>query len=161
MTIALDRPVGTTDPVTLVGSEVMERLSARIVKDHAGIDRATARRIVAQTAAFLAASAQQPGAELSPSKLVDIGWHTWILHTVDYALFCEQVAGRFIHHVPTEDDEQVTGGPETALERTLGAITQAGFTIDPDLWPAAAKMGECSQCHAGCSDSPNGGKKSK
>ncbi|MEV6655023.1 hypothetical protein [Streptomyces sp. NPDC051219] len=161
MTIALDRPVGSTDPATLVGPEVMESLSARITKDHPDIDRATARRIVAQAAAFLAASAQRSGDELSPSKLVDIGWHTWILHTVDYALFCEQVAGRFIHHVPTEDGQQADGGPEAALKRTLAAITQAGFTIDPDLWPAAAKMGECSQCHAGCSDSPNGGKKSK
>ncbi|MFF4228616.1 glycine-rich domain-containing protein [Streptomyces sp. NPDC001820] len=159
MTIALDRPVGTTDPAELVGSEMTERLSARIVKDHPEIDHATARRIIAQTAAFLAAGAQHPGLDLSPSKLVDIGWHTWILHTVDYAVFCEQVTGRFIHHIPTADGEQVDGGPEAARERTLTAIAGAGFTIEADLWPPAAKMSECSQCHAGCSDSPNGGKK--
>ncbi|MEU9015375.1 hypothetical protein AB0D12_37805 [Streptomyces sp. NPDC048479] len=159
MTIALDRPVGTTNPAELVGSEMRERLAARIVKDHPEIDHATARRIIGQTATFLAAGAQRPGAELSPSKLVDIGWHTWILHTVDYAVFCEQIAGRFIHHVPTPDGEEIEGGPEVARERTLAAITAAGFAIDHELWPAAAKMGDCSQCHAGCSDSPNGGKK--
>jgi hypothetical protein len=160
MTIALDRPVGTTDPATLLPADVMERLSSRIVKDHPDLDHATARRIVGQAAAFLAASGQRPGADLSPSKLVDIGWHTFILHTVDYALFCEQVAGRFIHHVPTEDGDQAPGDGAGARERTLAAITEAGYAIDHDLWPAAVKMGDCcSQCHAGCTDSPNGGKK--
>ncbi|UPT41757.1 MULTISPECIES: hypothetical protein [Streptomyces] len=158
MTIALERPVGTTDPATLIAPEVMERLAARITKDHPDTELATARRIIGQAAAFLAASAALPGAELSPSKAVDVGWHTWILHTVDYAEFCERVAGRFIHHVPTPDAE--TGeGSDAARQRTLDAITVAGYRIDHDLWPDAAKMGDCSQCHAGCSDSPNSGKK--
>jgi hypothetical protein len=161
MTIALDRPVGTTDPTILVPAETMQRLAARIVKDHREIDQAIARRIVGQAAAFLAASGQRPGAELAPSKLVDIGWHTFILHTVDYALFCERVAGRFIHHIPTDDGDQAPGDGAAARGRTLAAITDAGYAIDHDLWPEAAKMGECSQCHAGCSDSPNSGKKRK
>ena len=159
MTIESVRPASTTDPATLVDAEVMRRLTARVIKDHPEIDRGTARRIVGQTAAFLATSSRRPGVELSPSKLVDIGWHTWILHTVDYAQFCERVGGRFVHHVPTPDSEESASSPEAARERTLAAMTQAGFTIDLDLWPETAKMGECSQCHAGCSDSPNGGKK--
>lgn len=159
MTIALEHPVGTTDPASLVGPEVMERLAARIAKDHPATDLPTARRIIGQTAAFLAASAALPGAELSPSQAVDVGWHTWILHTVDYAAFCDQVAGRFIHHVPTPEGESVEGGPAAARQRTLDALTAAGFRIDHDLWPDAAKMGDCTQCHAGCTDSPNGGKK--
>ncbi|MEU2678602.1 hypothetical protein ABZ638_17130 [Streptomyces sp. NPDC007107] len=159
MTIALERPVGTTDPATLVNPEMMDRLAGRITKDHPETDLPTARRIIGQAAAFLAASAALPRAELAPSKAVDIGWHTWILHTVDYAAFCDRVAGRFIHHVPTPDDESIEGGPESARQRTLDAMTAAGFRIDRDLWPDAAMMGECSQCHAGCTDSPNGGKK--
>ncbi|WP_406735336.1 hypothetical protein OG508_27980 [Streptomyces sp. NBC_01108] len=159
MTIALERPVGTTDPATLVDPEMMERLAARITKDHSDTNLATARRIIGQTAAFLAAGAAQPGAELSPSKLVDVGWHTWILHTVDYAAFCDRVAGRFIHHVPTPDGESTEGGPEAGRKRTIDALTAAGFQIDHELWPEAAKMGDCTQCHAGCTDSPNSGKK--
>ncbi|MER6618456.1 hypothetical protein [Streptomyces xantholiticus] len=159
MTIALYRPVGTIDPATLIPAEVMERLSSRIVKDQPDIDHATARPIVGQAAAFLAASGRRPGSELAPSKLVDIGWHTFILYTVDYAFFCEQVAGRFIHHVPTDDGDQAPGDGAAARERTLTAITEAGYAIDHDLWSEATKMGECSQCHAGCTDSPNSGKK--
>lgn len=33
---------------------------------------------------------------------VDRLWHTFITFTREYAAFCEQVAGRFIHHVPAE-----------------------------------------------------------
>ncbi|MEU6170021.1 glycine-rich domain-containing protein [Streptomyces tanashiensis] len=150
MTIALERPVGTTLPDTLVSPEVRERLAARITKAHPEIDVPTARRIVGQTAAFLAAGARERGQVLVPSPLVDIGWHMWILDTVDYAEFCQRIAGRFIHHVPT--DEPVPGGPAGARDRTLAAIQAAGYTVDPDLWVRAA--GDCSQCHQGCTDSP-------
>ncbi|WP_424922051.1 glycine-rich domain-containing protein [Streptomyces sp. wa53] len=160
MTIALERPVGTTDPATLVDPEMLERLATRITKDQPDTDLPTARRIVGQAAAFLAASAALPDVALSPSKAVDVGWHTWILHTVDYAAFCDRLAGRFIHHVPTPESESVEGGSAAARQRTLDAMAAAGFQIDHDLWPDAAMMGECSQCHAGCTDSPNGGKKS-
>ena len=160
MTIALERPVGTTDPATLVDPEMMERLAGRITKDHPDTDMPTARRIIGQAAAFLAASAALPGAELAPSKAVDVGWHTWILHTVDYAAFCDRVAGRFIHHVPTPEGESTEGGPERRADAPSTPWRPQGFRIDHDLWPDAAMMGECSQCHAGCTDSPNGGKKS-
>lgn len=155
MTITLERPVNTTDPLTLLDTEVADRLTLRITTDHPDIDQATARRIVGQTAAFVATSGQQPGQSLAPSKLVDIGWHTFILHTTDYAQFCEQVVGRFVHHVPTTDGEEPPDNGETR-QRTLAAITAAGYTIDPELWPDLA---DCSQCHAGCTDSPNSGTK--
>lgn len=131
MTIALERPVGTTDPVTLVEPEMMERLAARIVKDHPEHTTTTARRIVAQTAAFLATGAQRPGLKLSPSKPVDVGWHTWILHTVDYAAFCERIAGRFIHHVPTPDGEDAKGAAAAERRRTRweALLTEHGFTV--------------------------------
>ncbi|WP_405881290.1 hypothetical protein OG747_23530 [Streptomyces sp. NBC_01384] len=157
MTIALERPVGTTDPITLVDPQVAERLARRVTADHPEISEATARRIVGQAAAFIAASGQQPGRELVPSELVDYGWHAFILHTVDYAAFCQRVVGRFVHHVPTDEDEQVQDGAPQARERTVAAITAAGYAVDEELWPEASA--ECTQCHAGCTDSPNGGKK--
>jgi hypothetical protein len=149
--------VGTTDPITLVDPEVTERLARRVTTDHPEISETTARRIVGQAAAFIAASGQQPGRELAPSKLVDHGWHAFILHTVDYAAFCQRIAGRFVHHVPTDEEEQTTGAAAETRERTLAAIATAGYAVDEELWPEASA--ECTQCHAGCTDSPNGGKK--
>ncbi|MFI6662516.1 glycine-rich domain-containing protein [Streptomyces sp. NPDC050523] len=153
MTIALERPVGTTDPLTLLGDDLAERLTRRVTTDHPEISEATARRIVGQAAAFVAASGQQPGQLLAPSRLVDHGWHAFILHTVDYADFCRRIVGRFVHHVPTDEDGQLPHAAQTR-ERTLTAIRTAGYTVDEELW---AKAADCNQCHAGCHDSPKSG----
>lgn len=155
MTIALERPVGTTDPITLVDPKVAERLARRITTDHPEISEPTARRIVGQAAAFVAASGRYPGQSLSPSQLVDYGWHAFILHTVDYARFCERTVGGFVHHIPTDDSEETPSGARATRERTLAAIEAAGYAVDEELWPDLA---DCTQCHAGCSDSPNSGK---
>ncbi|WP_445548744.1 glycine-rich domain-containing protein, partial [Frankia sp. CiP1_Cm_nod2] len=83
----------------LVRPDAFDRLVDRVVVEAAG-DRDLAIRIVDQMLAFLAASARNPGVGLAPSRLVDIGWHVFVLDTREYAVFCDQVAGRFIHHVP-------------------------------------------------------------
>lgn len=155
MTIALEHPVGTTNPITLIDPQVADRLTRRVTTDHPKISEETARRIVGQTCAFIAASGKRPGQQLVPSDLVDYGWHAFILHTVDYAAYCQRIAGRFVHHVPTDEDEQVAGGAPAAQARTVAAIEAAGYTVDPELWTTAA---DCTQCHAGCTDSPNSGK---
>ncbi|MFG2194876.1 glycine-rich domain-containing protein [Streptomyces sp. NPDC048639] len=156
MTITAERPfVTATDPRTLLGSELVNRLATRIVKDHPGIDLPFADRIVTQTAAFLAACGDNTGQPLSPSGSIDVGWHTFILHTREYAAFCQRIAGHFVHHVPTDPDEGEEGTAAAARQRTLEAITAADYTVDLELWP---EMSDCSQCHAGCSDSPNSGK---
>ena len=155
MTVTLERPVTCDDALTLLDSRVTDRLVRRVTADHPEITAPTARRIVGQAAAFIAASGQQPGQSLAPSELVDFGWHAFILHTVDYAEFCERVAGGFVHHVPTDEGDETPGGAQATRERTLAAITAAGYTVDEELWP---DMADCTQCHAGCSDSPNSGK---
>ncbi|MFE9024374.1 hypothetical protein ACFYNL_38315 [Streptomyces sp. NPDC007808] len=93
------------------------------------INDATARRIVGQAAAFIAATGQQPGRSLVPSELVDYGWHAFILHTVDYADFC--------HHVPTDEDDQTPDGAAAARQRTMAALEAAGYTVDTELWNSA------------------------
>ncbi|MEM1312875.1 MAG: hypothetical protein AAGF07_05445 [Patescibacteria group bacterium] len=35
-----------------------------------------------------------------PTQVVDLIWHSHVLHTKDYMSFCDQVAGKFIHHSP-------------------------------------------------------------
>ena len=154
MTIALERPVGTTDPTPLIDPEVTNRLVRRVTTDHPEMNEETARRIVGQAAAFIATSGQQPGHSLVPSELVDYGWHAFILHTVDYTDFCQKTVGRFVHHVPTDEDEQTPGGAAAARARTVAAIQTAGYTVDAELGESAA---DCNQCHQGCHDSPKSG----
>ncbi|MEU6851374.1 NUDIX domain-containing protein [Actinacidiphila alni] len=87
------------DARTLVPEALFLRLTNRIAKDQ-GIDQPQAELIMTDALAFLAACGANPGAPLSPSESVDIGWHTFILYTAEYAEFCDRVAGRFIYHGP-------------------------------------------------------------
>ncbi|MFC3450903.1 glycine-rich domain-containing protein [Amycolatopsis speibonae] len=141
----------------LLSGALFERLAGRIIVEEK-LDRDLAERIVDQTLAFLAACARNTGARLAPSDLVDIGWHTFILHTRDYAEFCDRIAGRFLHHVPATDGDPDASGEaaHATLMRTVTAIEQAGYAVDPALWPAAKGNCNvnCSQCKNGCSDDP-------
>ncbi|RPF20784.1 glycine-rich domain-containing protein [Myceligenerans xiligouense] len=148
-----------TEPTLREGRELIDHdlfqiLTDRVAVEH-GHDPALAERIVDQALAFLATSARHAGRPLSPSPLVDHGWHEFILHTRDYATFCDRVAGRFLHHVPTDPtDTDVTGiTAHDRLVRTVDAISAAGFYVDTDLWPTGHHI-ECSQCHQGCTSSP-------
>lgn len=95
----------------LVRPALFDWLVDRIAADvEVAGDRDLAIRIADQALAFLAASATSPH-RLAPSRLVDIGWHAAILQTREYAAFCDQVAGRFIHHTPAgAADEPVDAG---------------------------------------------------
>lgn len=40
-----------------------------------------------------------------PIIVIDEMWHSFILHTLDYTLFCQKFFGRYMHHKPTTEDE--------------------------------------------------------
>lgn len=83
--------------------------------------------------------------KITPSRVVDEGWHTLILHTDPYAKMCERL-GRFVHHYPERP------GPERydphALARTMALIQQAGHSVDSELWtgPAEALVPVAANC---------------
>jgi hypothetical protein len=140
---------GTRQAVTgrsLVEPRLFERMSTRIATEH-DMDSAKAERILDQALAFLGTCAVT-AAPLSPSETVDIGWHTFILYTRDYAEFCDRVAGRFINHVPTDGEEEI--GAAGAWETTR-AVMAAGYIVDAPMWEGTAK---CTGCHNGCHDDP-------
>ncbi|WP_449065160.1 glycine-rich domain-containing protein [Planomonospora algeriensis] len=156
MTVTTTRPAAT-DPRTLITPELHARLVARIKAEHPQ-QAHLAEPIMDQTLAFLSACATRPNAHLSPSELVDIGWHTFILYTQPYAEFCDRVAGRFIHHRPEDGAEGGTKGGCTAAD-TVAVMRELGLPVITDLWSHAGKCegsgtGSCSQCHQGCTDSP-------
>jgi hypothetical protein len=124
----------------LISDELFGRLTKRIAKDHPEIAPDLVERIMDQALAFLGACAvtRRP---VTPSDLVDIGWHTFILYTRPYTEFCDRIAGRYIHHEPHESKHPpVDGGP---LRATVEAIRAAGYTIDPELW------GDTAACRGG------------
>jgi len=135
----------------LISARLFDKLTFRVMADH-DLDQDTADRVVTQSLAFLLACALNPEGRLSPSKAVDAGWHAFILHTADYAEFCDRVAGRYIHHTPTGPGDS---GVHQAMAAATAAMRAAGLHVDTALWNLAPDCtSDCHQCHAGCHDSP-------
>lgn len=141
----------------LIPSELHGRLVRQLINEHAGMTGDRAVRTVDQAVAFLKTCADNPGKHFRPSRAVDHGWHQFILNTIDYADFCERVAGHFIHHVPDEttSPSNSRSAMTAALAPTLEAIEASGFEVDAELWETSA--GKCTQCHDGCTNCGQGG----
>lgn len=133
----------------LVPDDLFTRLANRIVKERR-MSHDLAERIVDQALAFLATCART-AEPLSPSDTIDIGWHTFILYTREYAEFCTRIAGHFIHHEPTDTGKiAITRTPVETVRITVAALRKAGFATDLPLWAVSAK---CHQCSEGCTHS--------
>jgi len=116
----------------LVDDVTWERLVNRIVEDEK-IDRSLAERIMDQALGFLALVKLEPESHYGPSALVDIGWHTFILYTKPYAAFCQDLAGHFIHHDPT-DVPGVDYSEGNTPSDTVTAMARHGLVVDEALW---------------------------
>lgn len=78
------------------------RLVKRLVADypHKGVDQPLAERIMNEAFGFMYLCSNSGG--YGPSPTVDLGWHTAILYTVEYAALSDVLCGRFLHHLPTD-----------------------------------------------------------
>lgn len=114
----------------LVSEQLWDRLASRITREH-DVDRPFAERIIDQTLTFLRVCADFPGKSYAPSPMVDIGWHTFILYTREYADFCQRLAGRFIHHEPTDESKTDSGA---TIADTVAALRTSGAIVDETLW---------------------------
>ncbi|MFD8981600.1 hypothetical protein [Streptomyces sp. NPDC059564] len=147
-----------TEVLNLVSPEVRAQLIKDVRKDWPELTDELGERGVNQMAAYLAASVQT-GEPLTPSLRVDSFWHKFLKRSVPYVVFSRALGVDYIHHVPDEDEDGTD--PETgraAMAVTTATIRAAGFTVDAEFWPDEGAA-DCSQCHAGCTDSPVGGKK--
>ncbi|MFD5509093.1 hypothetical protein ACFWIB_15130 [Streptomyces sp. NPDC127051] len=140
------------DARQLIGPEEFAGVAATVGSNNPDMSQATAERITEEGLKFVAAAAQFPGG-MRPSRTVDEGWHSLILHTVVYARLCERL-GRFVHHLPElPDPDRYTPG---ALDHTLDRIRAAGYEPDMELWtgplegiPVAASCQHDNQCADG------------
>ncbi|MDN3263313.1 hypothetical protein QWJ26_26585 [Streptomyces sp. CSDS2] len=126
----------------LIAPELWDRLVNRIVKDES-MECSLAERIMDQALAFLTLCAREPKGKYSPSPLVDIGWHTFILYTRSYQEFGKKMGG-FIHHEPSDVPGVDYGTGNIA--RTVAALKAQGITVDEPLWVNTNHLcsGDCS-----------------
>jgi hypothetical protein len=134
MTSALRLDPTRTEMLTyraLISEHLRTRLVNRIAREH-DLERPLAERIMDQSLAFLNLCAKTPGQAFTPSTMVDIGWHTFILYTREYADFCHRTAGRFIHHEPMDSSNDPEDGAN--IDKTVLALKASGMWVDDLLW---------------------------
>ncbi|MFF1480220.1 glycine-rich domain-containing protein [Streptomyces sp. NPDC058301] len=133
------------DARTLLTPDGFEGVVATVSDNNPDMPDATAQRIVVEALKFVAAAARFPTAKITPSNVVDEGWHALILHTDLYEKLCDRL-GRFVHHWPERPDQE--RHDPYALTGTVALIEQAGYSVDGELWtgPATALVAVAANC---------------
>lgn len=101
--------------------DVIERLQRT-----GALDRPQAVQLFQDTKQFLYLCAKYPD-PMIPTKAIDEGWHNFILFTEDYASFCTEMLGRFVHHRPTPPSKRVSENQQRLYQNTL-RIAQSEFS---------------------------------
>jgi len=146
MTVTEAHPAGVAEPRdsrTLVPAPVFDALVEDLRRHH-HVTKEYAERTVGQALVFLKAQAGivraraegRPWVRIVPTVPVDLAWHAFILRTQAYHRFCQEHAGRYIHHVPFQDEPMLDG---TALEVTIPALEATGYRVDAEFWHGERK----------------------
>ncbi|MEH0544617.1 hypothetical protein QA802_16445 [Streptomyces sp. B21-105] len=129
---------------SLVTDTEFETLAA-FCADEYGLERCVADRVIDQALALVfVMGSSGDGARMAPSRLVDPGWHTLILHTGWYADWCQRSFGYFLHHQPNAKVR--TRG---LMIDVVGRLRTAGFEVDERLWGTAAECNPPTCCGDG------------
>jgi len=78
----------------------------------------------------------------APPRPVDAAWHAFVLHTRDYADYCQREFGRFLHHrpTPTPDRPEATLKGIVTYTRILLAVEDRYGPSDPHIWPRCSLL---------------------
>lgn len=144
MTVAPERPVALRQGRDLVSPELFERLTDFCAKEY-GHERSMAERVMNEAIAMCyVMGTTRAGDVMAPSDVIDPGWHTFMLHTEDYASWCEEKFGYFLHHRPNSKI-RTHGLMVNVAER----IRAEGFEVDERLWGTAAECNAPTCCGDG------------
>lgn len=141
MTVTANR--AAKDPRALVPPEVFADLVEDVRRYH-HVTRGYAERMVGQALVFLKAQANvvraraegKPWVRIVPTVPVDPAWHAFMLRSQAYVAFCDEHAGRYIHHVPFQDEAILSGD---TLEATIPQLQATGYAVDLEFWHGERK----------------------
>lgn len=102
------------DVIGRIAAFPMEKMMRRHVRDD-GVTGAEAAEHERELRRYLSICALHPTERFPMFPKVDGLWHVFILYTGEYASFCRDAAGRFIHHAPNDDVED--GSAERVKDR--------------------------------------------
>jgi hypothetical protein len=125
----LDRVLAYENP------ELVER-----IKDKQSLSEEKADALFEDLKRFLYLCGNSP-AHHSPPRNIDSAWHQFILYTRDYAVFCEEMFGRFIHHKPASYFRPKTQG---GVQRTIEAAGSQFGALSGN-WKHEASHDDCEE----------------
>jgi hypothetical protein len=126
-------------PFDVVANYKHPHLVARLQRK-CSMSHEEAEQLFLDTKQFMYLCAKYPGG-LAPTKVIDEGWHNFILFTRDYRRFCLDFLGRFIHHEPIPPGTAKNG------ELVRKAVNLARSTFGDSLsknW--SAEGADCDKC---------------
>lgn len=88
----------------------------------------------------------------SPSRLVDITWHVFMLDSWPYMQFCDVNFGAYIHHRPCLGKTTVEL-KRAGVRRTMDAMLEKGIWVIPEAWTLAKLNMQCDD--DGCEGDTN------
>ncbi len=84
------------------------------------------------------------------SDAVDPFWHAHILHTRQYADFCNRLAGRYLHHEPLDHGKSAdVDFVKRLYDFTMRRYAECFVFVDPDFHPASPGRDELVCLHGG------------
>ncbi|GGU83014.1 hypothetical protein GCM10010211_56220 [Streptomyces albospinus] len=145
MTVASEQSVKPRQGRHLVSPELFERLVDFCAEEY-GLERCVAECVQSEAIAMCyVMGSTNAGDEMAPSKQVDAGWHIFMLHTEEYADWCQENFGYFLHHRPNSKVRT-----RALMTDVVGRLKAQGFEADERLWGTAA---DCNP-PACCGDGP-------
>lgn len=78
---------------------------------------------------------------LVPSPAIDAAWHAFLLHTQEYADYCDDQFGRFVHHRPCSTNRPSRS--KGTYSRTRRLAEEHFGPLDEVAWPIMAAGVDC------------------
>jgi hypothetical protein len=137
------KKLGMTISLNAVMAYKNPALVARLQEKH-HLSKEDAEMLFDDTKRFLYLLATS-GKRLSPTKMIDEGWHNFILFTKDYATFCKRYLGRFIHHTPVDKVHSRVKSHAVMANADCHVVKATFGHRLSKFWNAGAKM-----CYGNC-----------
>jgi len=83
----------------ILNSEVVNRVIGKKIKEEKECGKEEGNAVKKKDRVLKKVCGTRPGI-CSPTDQIDAAWHEFVLYTQDYAAFCNDMFGRFIHHIP-------------------------------------------------------------
>jgi len=154
--------------MVIVDNEIIAKAMSfsieRVLKrydDEEELSLAAAREHEQELKRFLALCAMNPETHYGMKGPIDKLWHTFIIFTRDYHLFCREVAGRYLHHEPTDEEAKRAGDSGESYKRFLNDYRIHFGEPPAHLWlkllePGDLSRGDGASCGNACGCSPGG-----